>query len=197
MILSSGSGVLGTRITPLFPLSSLCCLHLSQEQARTQGLHPPKKDQPSRQQPPPHCLLFKGELTACWALIKELLITSQSLLRVLISDREPVCKLQCTGCHQHHAGSGWLQPASLRSGAEGFSSLKRENFSAESLARLKTAAKLYHISSFFIPKPQILSSHLTIALQCHKNQVSSHWCFSAARRCMLFLRKQEIICSLF
>lgn len=77
----------------------------------------------------------------------------------------------------------------LRSGAEGFSFLQRENYSAESLARLKPAAKLYHISRFFIPTAQILSSHLTIALQCRKISGLSHWCFSAARRCMLFPRK--------
>lgn len=162
-------------------------LRRSRERAGARGLHPPRKDQPSAE--PPHRLAFPGELAACWALIKEPLITSRSLLRALIPDREPACKLQGTGCHRHREGSGWFSPVRLRPGTEGFSSLKRENVRAGSLARLKLAAKLSHVGSFFIPRPQILCASLTIALQCRRTSGLSLRCFSAARRCMLFLRK--------
>lgn len=146
--------------------SRLCCRHRSRDQARARGSHTPKEDQSSI------------ELSGFFGRADSLLGTHQRAANhipvapnFLISNRDPVCKLRSMGCHQHRAGSEWFQSGRLRSGAKGFSSLKRDNFNVEGLARLKLPAKLYHSGFFFIPRPQILSSHLTIALQAIEHQV--------------------------
>lgn len=142
--------------SPLHTLftSSLCCLHLSRKRVGVQRLHLKKKDQPKQGSQHFAVWFFWGEPTACWALIK--VITAWSLLRALISNPKPVWKLQCMGCHQHPAESLVILACQTetggRGGAGGFSSLKRENFGADSLANLKQAAELYHTGYFFTPR---------------------------------------------
>lgn len=104
--LSSGSGVPGTRITPLFtpssPPHSAACTALGSVRESSDCIR--RRTSPNRVASMSQSDFFWGGVPiACWALIK--VITAWSLLRALISNPNPIWKLQCMGCHQHPAES--------------------------------------------------------------------------------------------
>lgn len=146
---------------PTLFTSSLCCLHCSWEGTSVQGLHPLKKDYPGQGRWCFTAWFFGEEQTDThWRSCNHSLITPKS------ANPQPGMRLSAAVCRMSPASCRELGDFSLSDwdgGDEGFSSLKRENFSAGSLANLKPAAKLHHIGYFFFPRLQLLSSSLTNA----------------------------------